>query len=220
MNIVKQFAPQSAFPSLSYILTAPEDWEPTKEQLPMIVFLHGAGERGSVEALQHSFVSPARLFTEQPTYHGLRVITLTPVCPENYVWYPLILPLRELIETVATDCHVNRERISISGCSMGGFGTWEMICTYPELFSAAAPICGGGMAWRAGLLKDLPLRVFHGGVDSVVPVICSQMMVDAVNKAGGHAELTVFPGVDHDSWVPTFRDTDVIEWLISQKRSL
>lgn len=220
MNVVKQHTPQGAFPSLSYILTAPEDWEPEREQLPMIVFLHGAGERGAVDELQHSFVAPTKLFTEQPSYHGLRVITLTPVCPPEYVWYPLLLPVHELIETVADECHVDRDRISICGCSMGGFGTWEMICAYPELFSAAAPICGGGMVWRAGLLKNMPLRVFHGGSDSVVPVIYSQLMTDAVNKAGGHAELTVFPGVDHDSWIPTFRDTDVIEWLIGQKRSL
>lgn len=220
MNAVRQFEPKGAFPSLPYILTAPEDWDPATERLPMLVFLHGAGERGTDPAPLRSFYGIPRLFGEQPQYHGLRVITLSPQCPESHIWHHLTLPLRELIETVAEECGVDRDRITITGCSMGGFGTWEMICTYPQLFAAAAPICGGGLTWRAGALKQMPLRVFHGGADSVVPLVYSQLMTDAVNKAGGHAELTVFPGVDHDSWIPTYRDTDVIEWLVAQKRSV
>ena len=220
MNTVRQFKANGTFPSLPYILTAPEDWDPAAEQLPMIVFLHGAGERGTDPEPLRLFYGIPRLFGEQPSYHGLRVITLSPQCPEEYIWHHLTLPLRELIETVAEECCVDRDRITITGCSMGGFGTWEMICTYPELFAAAAPICGGGLTWRAGALKNLPLRVFHGGADSVVPLVYSQLMTDAVNKAGGNAELTVFPGVDHDSWIPAYRDTDVIDWLVTQQRSV
>lgn len=220
MNNVHQFTPKGAFPSLPYVLTTPTDWDPATERLPMIVFLHGAGERGDDAAPLLSFYGIPRLFTEDPDYHGQRVITLSPICPEAYIWHHLTLPLRELIDTVAEDCCVDRDRITITGCSMGGFGTWEMICTYPELFAAAAPICGGGLTWRAGALKSLPLRVFHGGVDSVVPLTYSELMTEAVNRVGGSATLTVFPGVDHDSWIPTYRDTDVIDWLIAQKRSV
>ena len=218
MNENRVFQPKGSFPALPYILTAPPDWNPEKESLPLMVFLHGAGERGTnVELLRGVWGLPS-LFGPDPLYHGLRVITLSPQCPEDLIWTHLMLPLRELIETVAVESNADRNAITITGYSMGGFGTWEMICTYPELFAAASPICGGGLTWRAGLLRELPLRVFHGEVDSVVPLVYSQLMVKAVNAAGGCAELMVFPGVDHDSWIPAYRDTDVIDWLAAQRR--
>ena len=213
------FTAQRKFPALPYILTAPTDWDPTKESLPMIVFLHGAGERGEDPAPLLDFYGIPRLFSEDPDYHGLRVITLSPQCPNGFVWNNLTLEVCELIDTVAEECAIDRQAITITGCSMGGFGTWEMICAYPDLFAAAAPICGGGLSWRAPEIKALPIRAFHGGVDSVVPLVCSEMMVNAVNKAGGTATLTVFDGVDHNSWIQTYRDTDVIEWLAAQRRS-
>ena len=98
MNTVRQFKANGTFPSLPYILTAPEDWDPAAEQLPMIVFLHGAGERGTDPEPLRLFYGIPRLFGEQPSYHGLRVITLSPQCPEEYIWHHLTLPLRELIE--------------------------------------------------------------------------------------------------------------------------
>ncbi len=218
MNEIRHFEPKGVLPAMPYILTAPEDWNPAVEKLPLIVFLHGAGERGTDPELVRGFFGIPKFFGENPSYHGLRVITLSPQCPVENIWHHLTLPLYELIMTIVEQCNIDRNRISITGCSMGGFGTWEMICTYPKLFAAAAPICGGGLSWRAGALREMPIRVFHGGVDSVVPTVYSQLMVDAANAAGGHAELTVFPGVDHDSWVPAYRDTDVIEWLATQCR--
>lgn len=218
MDITKTFQASAAFPSLTYVVTTPDDWDPQTEQLPLLVFLHGAGERGETTDNLLSFYGVPRLFRENSTHRGLRVITLSPLCPPEYIWNNLTIAVRDLIETVAEEYHADRQRITITGCSMGGFGTWELVCAYPTLFAAAAPICSGGLTWRAPLLKELPLRVFHGGVDSVVPLVYSQLMTDAVNAAGGHAELTVFPGVDHDSWVPTYRDTDVLEWLVAQCR--
>ena len=219
MNEFKKFEPATAFPALPYVFTAPTDWDPAKESLPLIVFLHGAGERGDEPTELNKFYGIPRLFTEDPDFHGLRVLTVSPLCPNELVWNNLTLAVRELIEHVATECNVNRDAITITGCSMGGFGTWEMICAYPALFAAAAPICGGGLSWRCRELKEMPLRVFHGGVDSVVPLVYSELMVEAVNRAGGNATLTVFDGVDHNSWINAYRDTDVIEWLAAQRRN-
>ena len=101
---------------------------------------------------------------------------------------------------------------------MGGFGTWEMGVTYPSFFAAIAPICGGGFSWRASALKDMPVWAFHGDADDVVPISYSQTMVDAVNAAGGNAKFTIFPGVNHNSWDPAYLDTNVVEWLLEQKR--
>ncbi|MBR2406666.1 MAG: dienelactone hydrolase family protein [Clostridia bacterium] len=219
MNELRHYQPAVSFPKLPYIFTAPTDWDPAKESLPLIVFLHGAGERGEDPAPLREFYGIPRLFGEDPDYHGLRVLTLSPQCPNGLVWNNLTLAVRDLIETVVTENNVDRNAITITGCSMGGFGTWEMICAYPELFAAAAPICGGGLSWRASQIKHLPLRVFHGGVDSVVPLWYSETMVKAIENAGGNVTLTVFPGVDHDSWIPAYRDTDVIDWLAAQRRS-
>ncbi len=219
MSTIDSFQATGKFPALTYIVTTPEDWDPQTETLPLLVFLHGSGERGNTPELLRSFYGVPRLFEENPTHRGLRVITLSPLCPPEYIWNNLTLALRELIDTVADKYKADRRRITVTGCSMGGFGTWELICAFPDLFAAAAPICGGGLTWRASSLKAMPIRAFHGGADSVVPLLYSQMMTDAVNAAGGHAELTVFPGVDHDSWVPTYRDTDVLEWLVAQSRA-
>ncbi len=218
MNEFKQFQPSAAFPPLPYVFTAPTDWDPAKEALPLIVFLHGAGERGTEPTALKEFYGIPRFFTEDADYHGLRVLTVSPLCPNGYVWTNLTLAVKELIDQVADECNVDRNAITVTGCSMGGFGTWEVITAYPELFAAAAPICGGGMSWRCSLLKEMSLRVFHGGVDSVVPLVYSEMMVEAVKRAGGHAEFTVFDGVDHNSWINAYRDTDVIEWLAAQRR--
>ena len=130
-----------------------------------------------------------------------------------------MLPLKELIDQIAEEYHVDRDRISITGYSMGGFGVWDMICTYPEMFSAAAPICGGGLSWRVGVLNKLPIRAFHGGADTVVPPVYSETMVETVKMIGGNATLTVYPGVEHNSWEPAYEQSDLIEWLIAQRRA-
>ena len=102
-------------------------------------------------------------------------------------------------------------RISITGISMGGFGTWSMLARYPDFFSAAAPICGGGVSWYIN--TKTPIRAFHGDVDTSVPMVYSTLMVDAVNARGGQADLTVYQGCGHNCWTQTYEETDVISWL-------
>ncbi len=218
MQHKKKFVSNSNFPAMSYILTAPKDADFEKENLPLLVFLHGAGERGEDPEILNTVVTISQIFGEEDEYKGIRAITLSPQCPEGLVWNHLVLPLKELIDQIAEEYHVDRDRISITGYSMGGFGVWDMICTYPEMFSAAAPICGGGLSWRVGVLNKLPIRAFHGGADTVVPPVYSETMVETVKMIGGNATLTVYPGVDHGSWKPAYQTSDVIEWLLQQRR--
>ena len=218
MKLRKQFSPTGCFPSLSYIVTVPDDMDAANEKLPLIVFLHGAAARGEDLDLLEEVVGMPLLFGETSTFNGVRAITLSPQCPSGAVWNHLVFPVKELIDHILEEYPIDRDRVSITGFSMGGFGTWDVICTYPKLFSAAAPICGGGLSWRAGALKTLPIRVFHGDADTVVPLSYSEQMVDAVKKIGGNISLTVYPGVDHSSWIPAYRTSDVIEWLVLQKR--
>jgi len=196
---------------MNYMLTYPDDKRPD-EALPLVLALHGAGERGTdVERVKiHGL---AKYFAADSGYLGLRAVTLSPQCPEGVVWNNIVFALKELCDTVAADLGTDRDRTSVTGLSMGGFGTWEMICCYPHYFRRAAPICGGGLSWRADLAKDVEIRAFHGDADKTVPLIYSQLMVDKVKAAGGNAVLTVYEGVPHNSWDRAYSEPDLIPWL-------
>ena len=199
-------------------ITTPTDFDPKKESLPMLVFLHGSGERGD-DLSRVKIHGLAKKFAENSDWNGLRVITVSPQCPNDITWSELTYPLFQFIQNTAKAYNADPDRISITGLSMGGFGTWNMIAVYPDFFSAAAPICGGGMSWRIPANMKMPVRAFHGDADSVVPFSCSVDMVNTMNERGGHAELTVFPGCDHNSWDPAYDTTDVIEWLVRSRRN-
>ena len=193
---------------LNYLLSLPEDKDRT---FGLIVFLHGAGERGD----DHSLISVHGV----PKYieAGMKVdaAVVAPQCPDGTLWSHLTDEVHEFIEYIIREYHVDPKRVSITGISMGGFGTWEMITTYPEMFAAAAPVCGGGIVWRAGCARSVPVRAYHGSADTVVPLYNSVQMVDALRRAGGNASLTVFQDVGHNSWESAYETTNVISWLAS-----
>ncbi len=199
-------------------VTTPTGFDPEKEFLPMIVFLHGAGERGEDLSIVNKVGLP-KYFTADPDYKGLRVITLSPQCPDYTVWNDVSLQLFQFILKAAKAYNADMDRISVTGLSMGGFGTWEMVISHPDFFSAAAPICGGGMDWRIPSFLPTPIRAFHGDADPVVPVVYSRILCRAVNDRGGNAVLTEYPGCDHDSWTAAYETTDVIEWLAASRKN-
>ncbi|MBR3996524.1 MAG: dienelactone hydrolase family protein [Clostridia bacterium] len=195
--------------SLNYLVALPDNYKES-DNLPMIVFLHGSGERGNdVEKVKTHGLAKTY---EKHTPRGF--IVLSPQCPENRCWDNYVEELMELIDSVANQYGVDKKRISITGLSMGGFGTWSMGINYPDYFSAMAPICGGGMEWRADCLKDIPIKVFHGVLDAVVPVKRSIDMVKAVNKAGGKATITLYGKVGHNSWDCAYTGSELVDWLI------
>ncbi|MBE6538750.1 MAG: phospholipase [Ruminococcaceae bacterium] len=201
---------------MGYYVFLPRDYSPEKKY-PMIVFLHGAGERGNGKdelerVKKHALPKYCSEGAELPA------ILLCPQCPEVFVWNNVVIELKALIDKVADDYNADKRRISITGISMGGFGTWEMGITYPDYFSAIAPICGGGLSWRCNLIKDMPIWAFHGDADTAVPLKNSVEMVDKVNSEGGNAKLTILHGVGHSSWDDAYLDTKLIEWLISKER--
>ena len=211
--------PAEVCAQLSGIVTVPTDFDPAKESLPVIVFLHGAGERGdgSPADIQRVKVHGIpKLFSADPDYHGLRVITLSPQCPTGMTWNHLAFPLMKWIDEACAELNGDKKRIAITGLSMGGFGTWEMLCTFPERFSCGAPVCGGGLSWRGNLLAGKKLRVYHGLDDSVVPLVYSQLMVDAARRSGCDIVLYAYDKVGHNSWTYAYEQTDLIEWLASQ----
>lgn len=202
-------------PYFDYWLSLPDGFD-RSERLPLIVFLHGAGEVGP--DTQKVRIHGVPKIIEREPWSNMRVITLSPQCQEGRIWNTQIYSLKQLIDDVAREYNADPDRISITGLSMGGYGTWMAAQTFPDFFSAAAPICGGGIIWLAYVLKNTTIRAFHGGQDSTVPVHNSIEMVDAVNAAGGHAELVIFHELSHNSWERAYEHTDLIEWLAAQKR--
>ena len=203
--------------NLGYYVFLPENFDVNKKY-PLVLFLHGAGERGdgSESALPRVAVNALPKFAQEGEEYPF--ILLCPQCPENIVWNNVVLSLKKLLDGVVEKYNADPDRIYCTGLSMGGFGTWEMGVTYPQFFAAIAPICGGGFSWRAYQLKDVPVWAFHGDADNVVPISYSRTMVDALKAAGGNPRFTVFPGVNHNSWDPAYKTTDVIAWLLEQKR--
>ena len=214
----KFFTFQSEFsPSIkiNYAMGFPEDYVPG-EKLPMIVFLHGAGERGDDPSLVMNFALPK---TMKQQGLPVRALVLAPQVVDPFrVWNLIAEPAFELIDKIAKEYNADPDRISLTGISMGGYGTWELGILHPDYFSALGPICGGGMPWRCDLITHLPIRAFHGDMDDVVPLSASMEMVEAVKKYGGNPEFIIEHGVDHHSWDFAYEQTNLIEWLVAQKR--
>lgn len=214
MEQILTFSTQKTRPmTFRCLLDLPEDIR-ADERLPLIVFLHGAGERGdNPEAVRRH--GPPKLMAENAP---VRAIVLAPQCAAGDVWYTQVHELKELIDDVIARFPVDPDRVSLTGISMGGFGAWALAIAYPSMFSALAPLCGGGMSWCASLLKELPIRAVHGDLDTVVPPELSLLMVQAINAEGGHASLTLLAGAGHDCWTETYDHTDMLSWLAAQKR--
>ena len=197
---------------LHYWLYLPEDYA-AKKKSPLILFLHGAGERGAdLELLKKH--GPPKLVEQRS---DCPAIVVSPQCPTERVWSPTQLSL--LLDDCMAKLKVDPDRVYVTGLSMGGFGTWALTAREPERFAAAVPICGGGDVRTAGRLVDLPIRVFHGAKDTIVKLEQSEEMVRAIRDAGGKkVQLTVYPEAGHDSWTETYANDDVAEWLLDQKR--
>lgn len=198
---------------MNHIISLPDG---QMEALPLLVYLHGAGERGTkLEHVQrHAIPKMIQNGAEIPA------IVLCPQCPAEYVWNNIVADLKKLIDEIVEEFHVLPDRICITGSSMGGYGTWEMGMTYRNFFSALAPVCGGAMAWRAQNLRTTPLRTWHGDVDDAVTIANSIEMVDAVKKSGGSASLHVLKGFGHNDGIEeAYNRTDPIPWLLKQRRT-
>lgn len=204
----------------------------TKEAIPLVIFLHGAGERGADNTVQvkHGVADLIRLSREknQPIH------LLAPQCPTGKKWCEVdwsapthATPdkpsesaglLLEVVDQLVKDKAVDTSRIYLTGLSMGGYGTWDLLIRRPNFFAAGIPICGGGDETRAAEIKGIPLWVVHGDKDGAVPVARSRNMVAALKKAGGTPIYTEVAGGGHDVWTQTYRNPDVFDWLMKQKR--
>ena len=215
-NVIKYSGGNCTFGSLTGYVTLPSDYK-EGEKLPMIVFLHGIGERGksTPETVDKVCVHGVpKYFVKNPDYKGLRVITASPQCPDNYVWNHILPMLKMWIDEVAEKYGADENKISITGLSMGGFGTWDMIGTYPDYFQCAAPVCGGGGVWLAGdKFRGKGIRVYHSIDDNAVPYVYSVIMTEKATKSGAIVDFTTYTDKGHGCWDTAYGETDFIDWL-------
>jgi len=198
---------------LKYLLFVPEAYRPdAKDSWPLLLFLHGAGERGDNLELVRVH-GPPKIVQTKP---GFPFILVSPQCPVGEWWSPWLV--RDLLDEVCSRYRVDRARMYVTGLSMGGYGTWDVITEFPGLFAAAVPICGGGDPASAAAIGSVPVWAFHGGKDSVVPLRESEDMVKALQALGSPAKLTVYPNADHDSWTETYNNPELYTWLLAQRR--
>jgi len=193
-----------------YLLYLPDGYL-KEEKYPLLVFLHGAGERGDDLELV-KIHGPPKLIEAG---HDFPFIIVSPQVPLDEWWSPDTVAwlTKEIMENYSVDT----ERVYLTGLSMGGFGTWRTATKYPEMYAAIAPICGGGDPSKAHIIKDVPVWVFHGAKDDVVPIKRSEEMYEAL-KEYGNIEFTVYPEANHDSWTETYENPKLYEWLLSHKQ--
>ncbi len=205
------------------------DYDPVSKY-PLVIFLHGAGERGNDNEAQLKW--GIMNFTSEQIMHVHRPIVIAPQCPKNMRWAdysaktttfqsaptsPMKL-LLELIDQAVSTLPVDTNRIYITGLSMGGFGTFDAISRQPDRFAAAVPVCGGGDVSLAPSIAHLPIWIFHGALDSVVKPELAQNMYAALIKAGANPGLTIYPDIGHFSWLGAYSDTKMMNWLFQQKK--
>ena len=196
---------------LNYLLYLPQDYD-QKESWPLLLFLHGAGERGDDLDLVKKH-GPPKLIEAGKEFP---FIVVSPQCPGNRRWEAF--ELAALLDEITEKYKVDQDRIYVTGLSMGGFGTWSLFAHQPKRFAALVPICGGGEPIIAKLFRPIPVWVFHGAKDTAVPLERSEKMVEAMKQAGGNVRFTVYPEAGHDSWTETYANPELYEWLLQQKR--
>ncbi len=199
---------------LRYLLYLPEGYGlDAGRRWPLMLFLHGAGERGADLELVTKHGPPMEIARGR----SLPFIVASPQCPKKQWWDPNAL--EALLDELGEQYAVDEDRVVVTGLSMGGFATWALAGRDPDRYAAIVPICGGGDPERAARLRYLPTRVYHGGKDRVVPVKKSREMVDAMRAAGAEdVRFTVVPEAGHVCWVKPYADPDLYAWLLARSR--
>jgi predicted peptidase len=217
---------------LPYRLLSPKTVEPG-EKYPLVVFLHGAGERGTDNEIQ--LIHGMNDFASDAVMDKYPAFVIAPQCPSERKWVEVdwtleahtipeepSLPLAatfELIDSLQKALPIDDSRIYITGLSMGGYGTWDALARKPDLFAAAAPICGGGDPAVAARFKDVPLWAFHGDQDTAVKPHRSREMIAALKAAGGEPKYAEYRGVGHDSWAQTYANPELYAWMFAQRKA-
>jgi len=228
LPLEKRIYKDNAGKSIPYRLLKPANYDPAKKY-PLVLFLHGAGERGTDNEVQ--LVHGVRGFLERADKYPCFLVA--PQCPNNVKWVdvdwsadkhtlpetmsePLRLSL-EALDALQKEFSIDAQRIYVTGLSMGGYGTFDAVSRRPKYFAAAVPICGGADEAQAKSVVHVPMWLFHGAKDTAVKPERSRNMVAALKEAGGKPKYTEYPNVGHGSWAPAYKDDELYAWLFAQK---
>ena len=229
----KSFTSQDGTELKYRLLTPPENAHGKK--FPLVVFLHGAGERGSDNEKQ--LIHGSQMFLNPTNREKFPAYVIFPQCPEDKYWAfskrpssfyemtaeetatPILLAVKELIDSYLTNPTVDASRVYVMGLSMGGMATYDLVSRFPEIFAAAIPICGAADNENLSKVNGVKWRIYHGDADDVVPVTCSRLAYAALKKGNADVEYFEFPGCNHGSWNPAFNQPDFMKWLFKQKKS-
>ena len=209
---------------LNYLIYLPEKYISIEDSFPLVLFLHGAGERGSdvnqvkrhgiPKIIESGAYKTTGLFG---TEEEAPFILVAPQCPENIRWD--VYALNALINYIEENYRIDADRIYVTGLSMGGHGTWSLATTYPNRFAAIAPVCGWIDFFEIYKLKNTPIWAFHGAKDNVVPVKYSEDPINVLRHLGSeNVKLSIYPEANHDAWTETYNNPEFYKWLLSQKR--
>lgn len=217
--------------TLLYRLLKPENYDP-KQKYPLVIFFHGAGERGTdnVAQLKHcvaTFIKP-EVRAKYPCF------VLVPQCPPNQKWVdmdwssqkgeqpkapsPSMRKVLELTDALRKEFSIDAGRFYVSGISMGGYATWDILCRKPDMFAAGVPICGGGDPTKVTPMAKVPVWAFHSDDDKAVTVDRTRAMIKAMKDAGGSPKYTEYTGLGHNSWTKAYAEPDLLPWLFAQRR--
>ena len=218
--------------TLNYRLMRPMNFDSTKKY-PVVLFLHGAGERGNDNKMQ--LVNGALNFASPLNRKQFPCYVLVPQCANKFRWVEVDWKLPShvqpdipsvylkrtmlLLDSLVKKLNIDTNKIYITGLSMGGFGIWDAISRWPNKFAAAVPVCGGGDTAKASTIKDIPIWAFHGSNDKVVMTSRSRDMIDAIKKAGGNPKYTEYLETGHDAWKKAYIDQKMFFWLFSQSKA-
>lgn len=183
---------------------------------PLVIFLHGAGERGDDldVAMRHGYMKYVREEGKEYPF-----IFVGPQCPDGKYWGCYTESLLAFIDYICDILPVDRSRVYLTGLSMGGTGTWMLAMADPDRFAAIAPVCGSGIYWHGTVLANMPVFMYHGDCDDIVPFYESANMLSAINRHGNkNARLKVCYGVKHNAWDYAYTDDELLEWMLAQHK--
>lgn len=199
---------------LNYLISLPDNYDQQNEH-PLLLFLHGAGERGDGELDRVKIHGPTKLIAQGKKFP---CVVVAPQCPSNRWWDAT--ELSGLLDHIEANYKIDTNRIYVTGLSMGGYGTWALAMREPDRFAAIAPVCGGGNSRAIKYIDKItaPIWAFHGAKDTVIPLEKMYEMQKALEEQGIEMRVTVYPEVGHNSWDNAYADDELFEWLFSHSR--
>lgn len=215
---MEKFLKKDSGMEFNYIVIEPKNMDKAKKY-PLFVFLHGAGEREDESGVNVESVLAIGLPKLFLADENIPAVMVAPQCPKDEIWDINTKDLKKFLDKIIEKYPVDEDKVVLTGNSMGGYGTWSFATTYPDMLAGIAPVCGGGIPWRLYGINNMPVKLFHGDADPIVPVVESYKMADQLIRQGANPapELTIFHNVGHNAWDYAYTK-DLLEWFFTLDR--